>query len=338
MNKLPKYERIKRAAEKILSLPEYRKGKRWSELARLCRRKLPDVNPTTVNTYIPSLIDDYPDVFRKLSQEGKRNLYILHSKGRSDSRNWTRQETLAAFNLYFQTPYGKLHSRSEVVKALADKLGRSPGAVSRKLSNLAWHDTKARGLKNASKLDQEICQKYRTDREELAYKSAEALAAIEKRPVEEVSELPPDIIDDIAANSPKGEERERIVRARVNQASFRKAVLAVYENRCCITGLGDPELLIASHIIPWRENRGRLNPYNGLCLNPLHDRAFDRGFITVKPDGTILISARLRQEARNCEESAFIVRQAGEKIRMPKQFNLSGKFLRYHNKKIFREK
>ena len=41
--------------------------------------------------------------------------------------------------------------------------------------------------------------------------------------------------------------------ARIGQNFFRKAVLSAYNYRCCITGLSIPSLLVASHIIPWRE-------------------------------------------------------------------------------------
>ena len=79
-----------------------------------------------------------------------------------------------------------------------------------------------------------------------------------------------------------GKEKERIIKTRVNQSLFRKVVLATYNNKCCITGLAQPELLIASHIIPWSVNeKERLNPSNGICLNALHDKAFDSGLIAI---------------------------------------------------------
>jgi len=54
-----------------------------------------------------------------------------------------------------------------------------------------------------------------------------------------------------------------------------------------------PELLIASHIIPWaRDDKNRMNPANGLCLNALHDKAFDKGLITITPDFVVRISDR----------------------------------------------
>ena len=204
-----------------------------------------------------------------------------------------------------------------------------------KIFNLAFHDKKkAGGLKHGAKLDKEIWEEFYVRPEELIYESEQARASFEDKKADESFE-DSNIIDDIVADFPEGKEREQIIRARVNQGFFRRAVLTAYENRCCITDLENPKLLIASHIVPWSKNRGRLNPHNGLCLNALHDRAFDCGLITVKPDGIIVISELLREEAQNCRESAFVVGQAGKKIRMPEKFKPSKEFLDYHNHEIF---
>jgi predicted restriction endonuclease len=72
-----------------------------------------------------------------------------------------------------------------------------------------------------------------------------------------------------------GLERERMVRVRVNQHFFRAAILSAYDYKWCVTGLAVPELLVASHIVPWaRDTKQRMNPRKGLYLNALHDRAF----------------------------------------------------------------
>src|SRR3989338_6080158 len=89
----------------------------------------------------------------------------------------------------------------------------------------------------------------------------------------------------------EGKTREAIVKIRVNQSFFRSSVLASYDNKCCITGIQLTDLLIASHIVPWsKDEKNRLNPENGLCLNSFHDRAFDKGLITIDTDYKIKIS------------------------------------------------
>jgi putative restriction endonuclease len=72
-------------------------------------------------------------------------------------------------------------------------------------------------------------------------------------------------------------------------------VLNNYGNRCAITGLPIRELLIASHILPWRGHEAeRLNVRNGIALNRLHDAAFDQGLITFNGELRLLLSARLK--------------------------------------------
>ena len=92
-------------------------------------------------------------------------------------------------------------------------------------------------------------------------------------------------MESVVADAVDESERETIVKTRVNQELFRSAVLSSYDDACCITGIDLPPLLVASHIVPWsKDPRERLNPRNGLCLNALHDRAFDRGLISVDPE------------------------------------------------------
>lgn len=70
-------------------------------------------------------------------------------------------------------------------------------------------------------------------------------------------------------------------KARVGQQYFRKMVLANYGNKCCVTGMNVPEILRASHILPWADNvQNRMNPENGLCLSATYDAAFDKHLIS----------------------------------------------------------
>ena len=210
-------------------------------------------------------------------------------------------------------------------------MGRTSASLSMKMGNLAWHDPKnPSSLRRGSKLDAAIWEEFFADPDKLIYESEQAFAAFNEQSVEADAKLPPDI-----AAMPEGEERARLVRVRVNQGFFRRAVLSAYGEKCCITGLGAPELLNASHIVPWHENRGRLDPSNGLCLNALHDRAFDRGLITVRTDGAVMVSGDLREKAKTCRESAFIIGCDGNKIDEPDKFKPAADFLEYHRNHIF---
>ena len=244
---------------------------------------------------------------------------------------WTREETLAAFNLYCKMPFRLVNSRNETIVKLANKMKRTPASLSMKMGNLAWHDPQnPSSLRRGSKLDREIWEKFFAKPDDLIYESEQAFAKFDKQSAEAYADVTKEII-----TIPEGAEREQLIRRRVNQSFFRRAVLASYGNQCCITGLNLPELLNASHIIPWRENRGRLDPSNGLCLNVLHDRAFDRGLITVQTNGVVAVSAYLRTSAKSCEEAAFLIGCDGKTIAEPDKFKPSVEFLEYHNEHIF---
>lgn len=86
-------------------------------------------------------------------------------------------------------------------------------------------------------------------------------------------------------------EKEQIIKARRGQGRFRENVQGI-EKGCRVSGVGDAQFLIASHIKPWRvaTNQERLDGENGLLLSPNIDFLFDRGFISFADDGTLLVS------------------------------------------------
>ncbi|WP_196766166.1 HNH endonuclease [Pseudomonas putida] len=86
-------------------------------------------------------------------------------------------------------------------------------------------------------------------------------------------------------------EREQLVKSRVGQGVFRLHVLKV-EKFCRLTRVRDERFLVASHIKPWRlcTNSERLDGHNGLMLAPHVDKLFDRGWITFRDDGTVLVA------------------------------------------------
>jgi predicted restriction endonuclease len=135
-----------------------------------------------------------------------------------------------------------------------------------------------------------------------------------------------------------GETRNTVISVRIGQQFFRKAVLSSYLNVCCISGVSIPQLLVASHIIPWAESKeNRLNPSNGLCLSAIHDKAFDKGFLTITPDYTILISDRLKEKAGNSQQIQLLIKSDKNKITLPHKFFPNKDFLEWHNRNIFLE-
>ena len=129
----------------------------------------------------------------------------------------------------------------------------------------------------------------------------------------------------------EGRTRSAIVQVRVNQARFRKAVLASYNATCCISGLQHEKLVIASHIVPWSEDtKNRLNPQNGLCLSALHDRAYDQGLITVMPDFKVRVSPKIKANKKDSFISESLLRFDQKPIRFPDRFGPSPAFLEWH--------
>ena len=81
------------------------------------------------------------------------------------STDWTRNETLAAFHIYLQLPFGQLHRNQPRIVQLSQWMGRTASAVAMKLVNLASLDPQIvasgrRGMGNASKLDQQIWNEF----------------------------------------------------------------------------------------------------------------------------------------------------------------------------------
>lgn len=95
------------------------------------------------------------------------------------------------------------------------------------------------------------------------------------------------------------EEMERLgCGARRVQGLFRATVLASYDLACAISVIDVPEFLVASHILPWARDEGRrLDPRNGIAHSALHDRAIDRGLITLDESLRVVVSGRLRAVA-----------------------------------------
>ena len=138
---------------------------------------------------------------------------------------------------------------------------------------------------------------------------------------------------------PPGDYRDQLVKARVGQNFFRTTVLNAYGNHCCVTGLAKPDLLIASHIKPWStcdEKTEQTNPSNGLCLNSFHDKAFDKGFITIDPKYRIIISKQLKDVEMDMATREWFWDYEGKQIALPDKFLPDKKFIEYHNDLIFK--
>ena len=108
------------------------------------------------------------------------------------------------------------------------------------------------------------------------------------------------IVDEDSKRKISKTTREAIILARVGQGEFRANLMKRWNYRCALTGLHNPDLLVASHIVPWSmsDNDERLDTDNGLLLATHIDRLFDRGLISFCEQGRLLISDQLAPHAQ----------------------------------------
>jgi len=248
--------------------------------------------------------------------------------------NWTREETIVAFNVYCKIPFKKSSKSNPIVIKYANIIGRSPSALNMKIGNFGRLDPELKkqgitGLINGSRLEEVIWNEFNGNWEKLAFESEELIAKFQNKKIEDIKEFNVD-------SFPKGLDRKVMVKTRVNQNFFRSTILSSYNLKCCITGLSIPDFLVASHIKPWsKDKENRTNPHNGLCLNSIHDKAFDKGFITVTSDYKIKVSDCLNDYSKDKSVKEFFIKYDSQNIFKPERFVPTQEFLDYHYQNIF---
>ncbi len=275
---------------------------------------------------------------------------------------WNRTELLILMNLYEKIPFGKFDQSNPVLIQVAEAMGRTPGSVAMKLSNLASLDERlaARGIKGltgASALDREVWADYREHSDARAVESEGLLSEL----LDPICTMEWDVdpVQGMIRELPHGPtERTANVKVRLGQSYFRSVVLNAYGGQCALTGLGVRSLLVASHIVPWvfpdqsgsrfeeslsifTGNLGtghRLDVRNGIALNALHDRAFDQGYITFDTDLCMVCGKHLRKRFREEEIARNFKAFEGKALRVPAESDGPGEeYLAWHRVMIFEE-
>lgn len=97
---------------------------------------------------------------------------------------------------------------------------------------------------------------------------------------------------------PNKTERKGLVTSRVGQGYYRQSLVDKFDGKCAATGCDLGDILIASHILPWRisNDEERLDVENGILLSPNYDALFDKHLISFNDEGEILISPLLSQD------------------------------------------
>ena len=109
----------------------------------------------------------------------------------------------------------------------------------------------------------------------------------------------PPLLEAAPADAETRLERQALTRVRDGQDEFRRGLDRIWSSACALTGVTQREVLRASHITPWREANGRLDPSNGLLLAAHVDALFDRHSITFDGDGVLHWSPNISRADRD---------------------------------------
>lgn len=247
---------------------------------------------------------------------------------------WTREQLLIALRLYMRTPFGRLHSKNPEIITLASQIGRTPSALAMKACNFASLDpafraTNRAGLSGASEADRMIWSEFSGNSERVAFEAENVVARV--TPESDMRELSENLLPPITPT-----DTVQLVRVRRVQSFFRAAVLTSYNSTCAVSGLRLVPLLVASHIIPWANSvERRADPRNGLCLNALFDRAFDRGLMTLDEKLRVVISARALHASDKADLDCSLRKAHGRQLRLPSRFSPDPEALAYHRSNVF---
>lgn len=249
---------------------------------------------------------------------------------------WTKEELLLVFNLYLKLPFGKMHTRTPEIIEMANLLGRTVNSIAIRLTNFAacdpYHQNRGvKGMVGGIKQCQPIWDEFFNNQEELIFLSEQILAEKEHQTIETKFD---EILFDI--KDLKGETKIREVKTRVNQNVFRQIVISNYSGKCAITGIDLPELLFASHIIPWSKNEDeRLNPENGICLSALYDKAYDKGLISINEKYQVIISDKLKKKKEANYFGKYFAPIENQSLILPQRYFPKKEFIQYHLDEIF---
>ncbi|MGK9185338.1 HNH endonuclease [Priestia filamentosa] len=126
-------------------------------------------------------------------------------------------------------------------------------------------------------------------------------------------------------------EKQYLSKVRTTQGKFRESLLKA-SPECKVCGMNIPELLVASHIKPWKDcnDEERIDFYNGLLLCPTHNAAFDKGYISFNTIGKIVISNYLSKQNKK-----LLGLDDNIQIQLEDRHHY---YIDWHMKKVFKDK
>lgn len=242
-------------------------------------------------------------------------------------RKWTYNEVLLALYAYCHVPFNKANNTNPWIVKIANVISRSPAAVKMKIGNLGAFDPELKskgivGLSKTSHIDAVVWNDYVNKWDKLAYDAEKLLSSTGEGLIKDFNEMP------------IGSEKYCIAKRRINQQFFRDAVLTSYDCKCCISGITEPSLLEAAHIISWIENEAeRTNPQNGLCLNPFFHKAYDNFLLSITADYKIILSEKLLSSVKDSKMYKYLDSIQNRSITLPNRFMPSRNNLNIHHEK-----
>jgi len=141
----------------------------------------------------------------------------------------------------------------------------------------------------------------------------------------------PEFIKDFFSNV---DERQAVSTQRVGQAAIRKYALERYAYQCGLCDIKEPEMLVASHIIPWAEDKSnRGNPRNVICLCVAHDKLFEKGLLTLDDNLKIIFSEKFYECCANSVMLKALAENTYKRLRAPISGDPDQKLLKKHREK-----
>jgi len=143
--------------------------------------------------------------------------------------------------------------------------------------------------------------------------------------------------DSDTLNDLEGLDVRREVKTRKGHTQWAKIIRAEYQHKCCLTGLDVPEVLRASHIVGWAEDKkNRLNPENGLLLTATYDAAFDKHLISFDEDNRMILSPVLRDHYDSKSARECFLSLEGKALSKPIKYSPDQALLQKHREKLKR--
>lgn len=213
------------------------------------------------------------------TKQNKRDAHAYdHGLKGSD---WSKEETTLAFFGYKLTPIDKQDPSNPEIQKLARLIKHTHESIKDKFSFFASLDTSMpkniSGTENL--LGKEIVNKYSNNTEQLFSDTKTILKRLKK--IKNIDEYPKMLIEIDTEDT----EKTVNVKMRKHQQQFRAFILSIYDYKCCITGFRTLDLLEAAHIVAWSEYKEyRLKGNNGLCINSMFHKAYDKYMVSITPD------------------------------------------------------